>query len=570
MSAPLRFLVFLTIILYSGVAHAEPAAASKQAAVATAKLNLGVRTIFVFRSSLAGFPPHDRADGARKRLDKALVAGGPQRASTRSINEGTQVLLDGRLLFLVTPGDIDPLSGDTTDDVAADSATMLDKALLERRDQGSPRYLLEAGAWCLAATLGYALVLRGLGALHRRVRAYTRLSVSRRLERIRFRNVALLDADQIVRFMRQVFGVLVWALRLCATFLWLTFLLGHIPYFREWGERFRDYLLATALDIAGEIVRAIPGLVVVVVIAALARMASLTAASMLKRVESGELQMGWLDQDTAPPTRRLVNVAIILFALAMAYPYLPGAHTAAFQGVTVLAGLMVSIGGSSLVAQGASGLILMYTRSLRKGEYVRIGESEGTVVELGMFETRLRTGLGAEVSIPNALVLANTTRNFSRTCDDADYTVDTAITVGYDTPWRQVHAMLKQAARETGGILAEPAPFVAQESLSDFYIEYRLVAQARADSPRDRVEVKSRLHQRIVDVFNLNGVSMTSPHYMQEPAAPHVVPPAAWKPAPAAMPASTAAPAAAGKRADTGATSSSTSSPASSTASATT
>ena len=181
------------------------------------------------------------------------------------------------------------------------------------------------------------------------------------------------------------------------------------------------------------------------------------------------------------------------------------------------------------MAQGASGLILMYTRSLRKGEFVRIGETEGTVVELGMFVTRLRTGMGVEVALPNALVLSNTTRNFSRIAPEADLAVDIAVAVGYATPWRQVHAMLLQAARETPGVLAEPAPFVVQAALSDFYIEYKLVALARAPSPRERVEVKSRLHQNIVDAFNLNGVAMTSPHYMQEPATPHVVPREKWE-----------------------------------------
>lgn len=536
MLAPVRFLAFLTILLFGALTQAQVGWAAQPAPQPTAQLSVDARTIFVFRSSLAGFPPHDRAEGARKRLDKALALGGPQRTATRAIEQGTQVLLDGRLLFLVTPEDVNVLAGDTTEEAAREAAALLDKALLERREQGSPRALLIAGAWCLAATLGYWLALRGLGLLHRRLRAYTKRSVGRRLEQLRFRNVALLDADHLVRFMGQAASVAVWTARLFATFLWATFLLGHIPRFHDWGGQLRGYLLATALEIAGGIGRAVPGLLVVVVIAALARLAIRSAGSALKRVERGELEVGWLDQDTAPPTRRLLNVAIVLFSLAMAYPYLPGSHTAAFQGVTVLAGLMVSIGGSSLVAQGASGLILMYTRSLRKGEFVRIGEAEGTVVELGMFETRLRTGLGAEISLPNALVLANTTKNYSRAGGEADFTVETAVTVGYDTPWRQVHAMLRQAARETEAVLAEPAPYVLQTALSDFYIEYRLVAQARAASPREHLEVRSRLHGRIVDVFNLNGVQLTSPHFMQEPAKSHVLPQDAWAPTAATAP----------------------------------
>ena len=539
MLATVRLLVFLTILVFVAPSRAQTApqaapAEQPAATLASAELKVGTRSIFVFRSSLAGFPARDRADGARKRLDKAIAAGGPQHAGTRSIGEGTQVLLDGHLLFLVTANDVNTLAGDTVDEVAQEAAAALNRVLLERREQGSPRALLVAGAWCLAATLGYWLVLRSLGILHRRVRAFTKRSVSRKLEQVRFQDVALLDADYIVRILRQLAGLLLWALRLFATFLWATFLLGHIPYFHDWGDRLRDYLIATGFDLIGGIGRALPGLLVVAVIAVLARMAIRTAGSILKRVESGELEVGWLDQDTAPPTRRLVNVAIVLFALAMAYPYLPGSHTAAFQGVTVLAGVMVSIGGSSLVAQGASGLILMYTRTLRKGEYVRIGEAEGTVVELGMFETRLRTGLGAEISLPNALVLSNTTKNFSRTGVDDGFALEAAVTVGYDTPWRQVHALLLQAARDTQGILPEPAPFVAQAALSDFYIEYRLVAQSGLLDPHERVALRSRLHGRIVDEFNRHGVQLTSPHFMQEPATSHVVAPQAWAPEPVA------------------------------------
>lgn len=531
MHALARFLLILALLSSWTPVHAQaPAANAQSAAPAGAKFKVGVRTVFVFRSALAGYPPHERAEAARKRLDKILALGGAQQTGTRAIAEGTQVLVDDRPLFVVTPSDINVLGGDTTAEAAFEAATQLRAALHERREQDSPRRLLRAGALCVAATVGYVLLLRALAAAQRRMRVATERLISRRLKRIRLRNVALLDGEHVVRFMRQVFGALLWALRLFATFLWLTFMFGQIPYFRDWGERLREYLVDTLLDLGAGIATAIPGLLVVVAIAALARMAILTAGSVLKRVETGELQLGWLDRDTAPPTRRLVNVGIVLFSLAMAYPYLPGAHTAAFQGVTVLAGLMVSIGGSSIVAQGASGLILMYTRALRKGEQVRIGDAEGTVIELGMFETRLKNGMGAEISLPNALVLSNTTKNYSRTDSGAGCTVEAAVTVGYDTPWRQVHAMLLQAARDTHGVLATPAPFVAQCALSDFYVEYRLVVQADAATARDRVEVRSRLHQHIVDVFNLNGVALTSPHYMQETAAPHVVAPRDWSP----------------------------------------
>ena len=224
---------------------------------------------------------------------------------------------------------------------------------------------------------------------------------------------------------------------------------------------------------------------------------------------------------------------IWLFALAMAYPYLPGAETNAFKGLSVLAGLMVSIGASSVVGQAASGLILMYSRAFRAGEYVSIGDSEGKVLELGMFATRLATVSGEELIVPNSHILSHPTRNLSRMAVGG-YAIDTSVTIGYDTPWRQVHALLKLAAERTEAIRKRPEPYVIQTALSDFYVEYRLVARADAEAPRPRV--LSELHASILDVFNEHGVQIMSPHYLKDPATPKVVAEQDWYAAPAKAP----------------------------------
>jgi small-conductance mechanosensitive channel len=544
MIAPLRLLLLWILAVSAsaqagplpGVPSAAPNSATAIAAPPHARLVIANRTIFVFRATLSGYSPEERVDGARRRLERALTRGGAQMPGIHPIAEGTQVTLDGAMLFLVTPADINPLAGDTTDSMATESAALLAKALEEKREQASPRYLAIAIGLCAGATLLYGVILRGLYLLHRWVGRRSMMLISRRLGRITFKNVRVLDAEHYVTYMRHLINVLIWAMRLMVTYLWLAFLLAQVPYTRSWGERLQEYLLDIVGDLAANIVGALPGLLLVALIVALARLAILTASSLFTHVESGELQWGWLDRDTAIPTRRIVNVLICLFALAMAYPYLPGSHTAAFQGLSVLVGLMVSIGASSIVSQGASGLILMYARSLRRGEYVRIGETEGTVVELNMFDTRLRTGMGEEVTLPNAWVLTNTTRNFSRAQDGAGFMLDTRVTIGYDTPWRQVHAMLEMAALRTTHIARTPKPYVMQTALPDFYAEYRLVAASTAQAPEQRAQVLSELHQHILDVFNEFGVAVTSPHFMQEPLHTHVVPKDQWFRAPAAAP----------------------------------
>ncbi|MBJ7312031.1 mechanosensitive ion channel [Rugamonas sp. CCM 8940] len=512
------------------------ATATARPAASVAPLVFANRTLFVFRAPLTGYSPAERAEGAHKRLLAVLAKPGPLLPATHAIAEGSQVLLDGAQLFLVTPADINPLAGDSTDSVATEAAATLAKALLEQREQTSLHYLLIAGALCLAATLTWTLLLHGLTRLHRWAGAWSMRLINSRLGEVRLKNVRVLDAEHYVGFMRRLVFLLIWALRLMATYLLAAFVLGKVPYTRSWGERLEGYLLDVAGGVAQSVLAALPGLLLVLVIAVLARLVVLTAASFFQRVESGELQFGWLDRDTAGPTRRIANVVIWLFALAMAYPYLPGAQTAAFQGVSVLVGLMLSIGASSIVGQGASGLILMYARALRKGEYVRIGESEGTVVELGLFNVSLRTGLGEEVTLPNAWVLGQTSKNYSRAYPGTGFVLDTTVTIGYTTPWRQVHAMLELAAGRTEDIAATPKPYVMQLALSDFYVEYRLVAYATVQTPRQRADVLNQLHQHIVDVFNEYGVQIMSPHYQRDTPQPQVVPQEQWHLAPAAPP----------------------------------
>src|SRR5450830_269816 len=540
MSAFFRLLCLLTIFLLPG-AHAADDAASllpdataavasaRSEAAKTAAFTFTNRKIFVFRAALAGYPPDERASGARHRLQGVLAKNGPLQAGTRAIPEGTQVLLDGVQLFVVIPGDVNQLAGDTTESVAKEAAEELRKSLLDYQEQSSWRYLAIAAAVCAVATLVFWLVWAGLTRLHRWAKRRSGVLLASRLRDVRLKNVRVLDAEHYIAFAYQLLSAGLWALRLMATYVWVAFVLGRLPYTRAWGESLSGYLLDVATDVLHAVIGALPGLLLVCVIFAIARLVAATASSLFKRVESGELQIAWLDRDTAVPTRRIANVVIWLFALAMAYPYLPGAQTAAFQGLSVLVGLMVSIGASSIVGQGASGLILMYARSLRKGEYVRIGEAEGTVVELGMFETRLRTGLGEEITMPNAWVLSNTSKNYSRAYPGTGFVLDTTVTIGYDTPWRQVHAMLELAAQRTADIAATPKPYVMQVALSDFYTEYRLVAYAAAERPRQRAEVLNQLHQHIVDVFHEYGVQITSPHYTQEPASSHLIPKEKWR-----------------------------------------
>jgi small-conductance mechanosensitive channel len=491
------------------------------------------REIATLRAPAFGYGPADRMLGARARIEAALQNGGPGRVTLREAPEGRFLEIDGRTVFAIAPGDADAAAGEAPEVAAEAARQRLQDAVAAAHESSDPLALARAAGLAAAATVVWLLLLRALAAVNRRLGLRLSELAARHAQRLKVSGVAALNAGAVTGAARRLVWLAAWALSLFGTYVWLTFVLGRFAWSRPWGEQLREYLLGVLQETGLAIVGAVPGLVMVAVIVLIARWVVAALGAFFDRVAGGEIRMGWLDSETAGPTRRLVSLVVWLFALAMAYPYLPGADSEAFKGLSVLVGLMVSIGASGLVGQAASGLILMYSRTLRTGEFVRIGDTEGTVTELGMFATRVRSGLGEEIVLPNALVLSNTTRNFSRVAGGPGFILHTAVTIGYDTPWRQVHALLLEAARRTRGILAEPAPYVVQTALSDFYVEYKLVAYAGPGAPRLRAEAMSLLHAAIQDVFNEYGVQIMSPQYYEDPAAPKVVPPERWYEAPA-------------------------------------
>ncbi len=494
------------------------------------------RPVFTFRSALSGVSAADRTQRAAARLREQLGGQGPHRVSQKPDAMGVLVQINGATTFVVTANDVDVLQQETMEASAQRAAQALDLVIAESREARDWQAMVQALGWSALATalaLALAWVLRrGHAALARRLVTLSEWH-SRKLQ---WGGVELLQRERAAAVVRKLLGGVHRLVLLLLAYEWLSFVLARFPFTRVWGETLNSYLLNLLGLIGTAVVGAVPGLFTAVVIFYLARAATGMLGRFFDRIQQGQHSVAWLDADVAVPTRRIATAVVWLFALAMAYPYLPGAQTEAFKGLSVLVGLMISLGASNLVGQAASGLILTYGRVFRRGEYVRIADQEGTVTDVGMFATRIRTGLGEEVTISNTTILGSTTKNYSRAVQGAGYVLDTTVTIGYDTPWRQVHAMLEEAATRTEGVLTTPAPQVFQTALSDWYPVYRLVCQAVPSEPRPRALLLSALHANIQDVFNTYGVQIMSPQYIADPQAPKQVPPDQWYPAPAPHP----------------------------------
>jgi small-conductance mechanosensitive channel len=228
-------------------------------------------------------------------------------------------------------------------------------------------------------------------------------------------------------------------------------------------------------------------------------------------IQKGTITLSGFYPEWAMPTYELVRFMVIALALVLAFPYLPGSSSPAFQGISVFIGLLFSLGSTSVVSNIVSGVVLTYTRAFSLGDRVKIADTVGDVIEKGLLVTRVRTIKNVVITIPNGMVLGSHIINYSAVSREHGLILNTTVTLGYDISWRLIHETLIKAAQATPGILAEPRPFVFQTSLDDFYVSYEL--NAYTDQPNQMAVTYSELHQNIQDFCNKAGIEILSPHY---------------------------------------------------------
>jgi small-conductance mechanosensitive channel len=512
----------------------SPAAVTVEPSAQAATLVFFNRPIVTLRATVLGRRPSDRTAAAVKALDEVVDSGVISPIEVSPFEGGVLVRVGPRAVFGLTALDVDQLSGESLDGVAQQSVTHLRQALDEAREAHAPIALFRGAAVAtLAVLLGFGLlwiIVRVRSAVLGRLRAVAVRTVARS----GLADVDMLRASRLLEIQHGVATTVFVGLGLIVTYVTATFVLRQFPFTRPWGESMNDLLLLSAEHLGASALNAIPGLFTVGLIVVIARVVARLIRAWFDAVERGRVQARLIHPETAQPTRRLLTALVWLFAIVMAYPYLPGSQSEAFKGMSVFLGLMVTFGSTGLVNQIMGGFMITYSRALRLGDFVRIGEVEGTVIHLGVLSTKIKTVFNEEVTVPNAVVVGQTITDYTRIGETEGVLTPTSVTIGYDAPWRQVHAMLLQAAERTPGLRREPAPAVVQASLDDFYVKYTLLVSL--ERQETRLRTFDALNANIQDIFNEHSVQIMSPNYVLDPAAPKVVAKKDWFAAPARNP----------------------------------
>jgi len=332
-----------------------------------------------------------------------------------------------------------------------------------------------------------------------------------RIQGLKIQRQRIMTGEDISRLMH---GAIKWVQRAIKAILLLTFI-NVIFVFFEWSRQVAVAIIERAGSAIERMLIAIvaylPDLLVVVVVILLARMVLHLLKVVFDGIAANRIRVPGFYPEWSGTSYSLLRILIIALTLVIVFPYLPGSGSPAFQGVSIFLGVLFSLGSTSAVANVVAGIVITYTRAFKIGDRVKISNTEGDVIERSTFVTRLRTPKNVEVSIPNASVLSNHIINFSSQAKQKGLTLHTKITIGYDVPWPKVHELLLQAAGKTKLVEKEPAPYVLQTALSDFYVEYELNATTREPSGKQRIY--SDLHANILNAFNAAGIEIMSPHY---------------------------------------------------------
>lgn len=519
MGALFRIWWACVVVLVSGPAWAAPSAAEP--------LLLFNREVVELRAVFSGMTPAERVARAQRRFAALADADLQQPVNLLPLETGVlkgQVLRVGdKPLFTLLDADLDPEEHLHLQLAAERAARHVRVAIDARRAQADPRLWLRGGGVVLAVLLGAVLVW------------WTAVRAQRLIDQADDTDAGPAASTYLRVFVLRLLSALAWLTAAALSLGGLALVLEAFPWTAPWADRLHESVRQLGGWLVAGTLSAVPGLLTVLAVALITRSVQDALALFMQHVQSGRIRVPFLHRDTVGATRRLLNVLLWGLALAVAYPFLPGSGSDAFKGLSVLFGLMITLGSTGVVTQLMSGLVVVYSRSLKKGDFVAVDGVEGVVSEVGALAVKIVTMRNEEVTMPNAVITGSPIRNYSKLSGQQGTLLSTRVTIGYDTPWRQVQAMLANAALATPGVRTQPEPFVYQRALSDFYVEYELFAHI--DKPLERVAILSALHAAIQDEFNRHGVQIMSPHFYEQPEQAVLVPPSRWHAAPARPPA---------------------------------
>lgn len=184
-----------------------------------------------------------------------------------------------------------------------------------------------------------------------------------------------------------------------------------------------------------------------------------------------------------------------------------GAHWSQLQWLVAALSVGIGFGLQEIVANFISGIIILFERPIRVGDFVTVGETNGFVTKIRIRATTIRNRNAQELLVPNKEFITGRLLNWSLT----DQTTRLVVTVGiaYGSDVDKAMQLMTEAAREDANVLDEPAPSVIFQSFGDSSLVF--ILRCFIDSVDKRARTISTLNQVINRKFKEAGIVIAFP-----------------------------------------------------------
>ncbi len=530
--------VCLTISIFLGVgvlAQEEKPAEPEQVQDRGYPVKLGDETLFYLKD-VTGLPTQKRAESIMERIK--AVADDP-RVPVTSITTSTYpqpitlITANDELLVSVLEEDAIAL-GRSREELAAQYSAELRNAIENYREAHSTKWIIRGAIYTLVATIVLIAALYFVTRFHRKIVASVQEKLQKEKDSILIRTFEIGKRERVLTMITKSIRFITILIGLVLFYGYIKLVLNFFPWTRGYTTHILDFVFRPLVVLGKAFWLQIPNLFFVAVIILITYYSLKILHLFFNEVERGTITIKGFYPEWSHPTFRIVRLLFLASATVLAFPYIPGSQSPAFKGISIFAGVLISLGSTSFISNIIAGYTLTYRRVFKIGDRVQIGDITGDVSEIRLQVTHLQSIKNEEIIVPNSMIVNSNVVNYTSLSQKGGLILHTTITIGYDTPWRQVHALLLMAAQRTSGLMKEPSPFVLQTSLDDFYVAYEL--NVYVDDPHEMVRLYSELHKNIQDVFNEYGVQIMSPAYEFDPAQPKIVPREQWYAPPAEPP----------------------------------
>jgi len=403
--------------------------------------------------------------------------------------------------------------GSSNFELAQKNLAIIQKEILFQKENNATENWLKRIGLVLVLILFVFVIVFAINKIFRWIRLFLIKKQERYFSGIKIKESYIFTPEKELEFVLKFVMLIRLFVLLFVFYISLPAIFSVFPETKIYASTLLKWIFSPAKSALMGFVHFLPNLFSILVIVVLFHYLLKAIKFFVDEIQKGQIKIEGFYSDWAKPTFNIIRVLIYAFMVVVIFPYLPGSNSPVFQGVSVFVGVLFSLGSSNAIANMIAGLVITYMRPFKIGDFIKIGEVSGTVIEKTTLVTRVRTPKQEDITIPNSTVLSSSSINYSANANDNGngLLIHTTITIGYDTPWNLIHKALIESAMRTELVEKTPTPFVLQTSLDDFYVSYEINAYTK--HPNQQPLIYSKLHQNIQDCFNEAGLEIMSPHY---------------------------------------------------------